>query len=408
MAHQESAFAATNGRQTSVGGTTHGGYAVRIALVHSFYRSRYPSGENEVVRGEVAALRRAGHEVHLVHEHTDRLERSPTHAFRSAMRVATHYGNNPISELHELRPDVVHVHNLFPNYSRRWAAKVPVPIVATLHNFRLVCANGTLFRDGAICTDCVGNHGMAATVHGCYRDSRLATLPLSLGKRPDVTNDPLVANAARVILLSTRMAEVMSQAGLRRDRIAIWPNFLPASADPHTLGLRPSDSTTNDWLFVGRLSEEKGIAQLLDRWPADAHLTVVGDGPIGPRIRADAPRNIRFLGTVSRTKVLALMAEATGLVVPSLWLEGFPVIYPEAMASALPILALEGNTVSDLVHEEGTGICATWQQDLSRALARIVSRREELSTACRRTFEERYSEDAYVRRANELYSALVH
>ena len=127
---------------------------MRIAVVHSFYSSRQPSGENIVVDLQVDALRRAGHDVRLVSRSTDELEQSVTYPVRAGLRAATGRGDSPLDELHEFAPDIVHVHNLFPNLGRRWVERLDLPLVTTLHNYRPICPEATLFRDGHSCTLC--------------------------------------------------------------------------------------------------------------------------------------------------------------------------------------------------------------------------------------------------------------
>ena len=139
---------------------------MKIALVHSFYRSG-PSGENAVVELQAAALSRAGHEVTVVSRSTDSLMARPLYSLEAAYRVITGRGANPLKELELLGPDVVHVHNLFPNFGDRWMFAARQPIVVTQHNFRSVCAAGILWRDGSPCELCptVGTHH--AVRNGC-------------------------------------------------------------------------------------------------------------------------------------------------------------------------------------------------------------------------------------------------
>src|SRR5262249_45510078 len=128
--------------------------AIRIAIVHSFYSSRQPSGENGVVESEVAALRAAGHDVRLFAARTDDLERDRLYPGKAAARGASGRGASPLTAVERFGPDVVHVHNLFPNIARRWVAGLRRPLVTTLHNFRPLCVNGLLYRDGHVCTLC--------------------------------------------------------------------------------------------------------------------------------------------------------------------------------------------------------------------------------------------------------------
>src|SRR5207248_9522615 len=142
----------------------------RIALVHSYYSSRQPSGENVVVDAQAAALAEAGHEVRVVARRTDEEERRALHSVRAAWTVATGVGADPTDELRDFRPDVVPVHNLFPNFGTSWLGRWDGPVVATLHNFRPMCAAGTLYRNGEVCTACPDGEPMAAAKHACYRE----------------------------------------------------------------------------------------------------------------------------------------------------------------------------------------------------------------------------------------------
>jgi len=153
---------------------------MRIALVHSFYSSQQPSGENQVVVAQVDALREAGHEVLLVARYTDPAIQERGYSVRAALGVATGFGPDPTADLRDFSPDVVHIHNLFPNFGTRWVSRWEGPLVATLHNYRPLCANGLLYRDGHNCTLCPEGDRLASMRYGCYRDSRIATLPLAL------------------------------------------------------------------------------------------------------------------------------------------------------------------------------------------------------------------------------------
>ena len=150
-------------------------------MVHSFYSTALPSGENRVVEDQVAALREAGHDVLLVKQDTDDLQ-GALYGPRTALNVAMGGGFDPTSELKEFSPDVVHVHNLFPNISSRWIPGWQGPVVVTLHNYRAMCSNGLFFRDGQICTECSSQGVSRAIIHGCYRGSRIATLPVALSR----------------------------------------------------------------------------------------------------------------------------------------------------------------------------------------------------------------------------------
>ena len=182
---------------------------MRVAVVNSFYSSSQPSGENRVVEDQVQALSDAGHEVRLLARFTDDESRQVSYPLRTAMRVATGRGTNPMQDLREFKPDIVHVHNLFPNFGTDWIDRWQGPVVVSLHNYRAFCSNGLFYRSGAICFDCVDSGALAAVRHGCYRDSRGASVPVAIGRRADRKN--VLAKVDAVVTTSPGADEVLER-----------------------------------------------------------------------------------------------------------------------------------------------------------------------------------------------------
>jgi glycosyltransferase involved in cell wall biosynthesis len=343
--------------------------------------------------------------VRLYAARTDDLERDRLYPVKAAARVATGAGASPLAAIERFGPDLVHVHNLFPNFGRRWVARLRRPLVATLHNFRPLCVNGLLFRDGHVCTLCPDGKRWSGLRYGCYRGSRVASLPLTIANLPGPARDPLLARADRIIVLSELAAEVYGRAGLSPDRMTVWPNFLRADLDP---GAGAAAAEPSGFLFVGRFFPEKAVDRLAAAWPAGGPvLRVVGEGPEDATIRAAAEgKPIEILGRVTRERVVELMRSSAGMVFPSAWFEGFPLVYAEAMAAGLPVLAWAPNVVSRWVAADGTGLATTWDRDLAQTLAGAAAAFPGLRGRCREVFEERYSERAYVARAEALYGEL--
>lgn len=358
-----------------------------------------------MVESEVAALSAAGHDVRLFAARTDDLERDRFYTVKAAARVATGRGASPLAAIDRFGPDVVHVHNLFPNFGRRWVRELGRPLVATLHNFRPLCVNGLLYRDGAVCTLCPDGQRWSGLRYACYRDSKVASLPLTLANRAGPGHDPLLEGADRLIVLSDLAAEVYARAGLAPHRLTVWPNFLRADLDP---GPRSDIQERNGFLSVGRFYPEKAVDRVAAAWPADGPtLRIVGEGPEEPRIRAAAAgKPIEILGRVSRERVVELMRSSVGLVFPSAWYEGFPLVYAEAMAAGLPVLAWSPNVVARWVATDDTGMATTWDEDLRETLAAAAAAFPARRSRCRGVFEDRYSEAAYVTRAEALYAEL--
>jgi glycosyltransferase involved in cell wall biosynthesis len=385
------------------------GGPIRIAFVHSFYVSRNPSGENRVVEAEMRALSAAGHDVALVAARTDDLERAPLYPIGSALRVATGRGRSPARPLAAFEPDVVHVHNLFPNFGSSWARSVRAPIVATLHNFRPVCANGALFRDGATCTECVDRgSSVPALRYACYRGSRVATLPIAVDDRSGLGLRPLLGAARRVIVLSEVARGVYRRAGIPEDAIVVAPNFLDRESEPPFVEVPETSGGDAPWLYVGRLGPEKGIERLVRAWPRDRSLIVVGDGPDLAAVRRAAQgKRVDVAGLRDRGEVLEVMSRAVGLVFPSVCYENFPLVYAEALAVGLPVLAWEPNVVAAMVRRDGTGLATTWEHDLERVLDQAGATFATLRRRCREIFDTTLSESAYIRRAERLYGEVV-
>lgn len=380
------------------------GSSIRIAIVHSFYSSRQPSGENLVVDGEVGALVRAGHKVQLFAARTDDLESQVMYRIRAGLRVASGRGASPRASIQAYAPDIVLVHNLFPNFSRSWVNDLHPPVIATLHNYRPLCAKGTLLRDGQTCTLCPDGRLWSGVRYGCYRGSRLATLAVSWGSRGGPVLDPLLARADRIRVLSSLQREIYVEAGIPEYRLIVIPNFLPDDLDrgDEVARLHQRDG----WLFVGRMSPEKGLIELLNSWPSGEALTMIGDGSLRPTVeRLAEKRRVKLVGMLERRQVVDLMTRAKGLVFPSHYPESLPLVYIEALASGLPVLALARNAVGQAVAADGTGICIDSFESLPRAIADDIW--PSLVDVCRAVFRFRYSEARFVEALTETASELI-
>ncbi len=368
---------------------------MRIAVVHSFYGSGALSGENVAVVSQAEALRRAGHDVRLFGAHTDELQHAVLYSVRAGLRVAFGRGHSPLAELRSFAPDVVHVHNLFPNFSASWLRRVEATVLATLHNYRTVCANAVMYREGQPCTLCIEGDRWAGVRFGCYRGSRVATAPLAWANRRGLAHNVLLDRADRVIVLSDVQRAVYLRAGLPEDKTEVVPNFLPDELDPGPeAGVR---SARRGWLAVGRLSPEKGLVELLEGWPEGVPLTVIGDGPLKEQVRLACQGSERmFLGSATRADVVGQMTRHVGLVVASRWFEACPLVYIEALAAGLPVLAWDPSGVAQFVRREGTGVAMPRGTNPSSVVTASSPWNELAGAPVRRAFEANYTEGAFV------------
>jgi len=389
---------------------------MRVALVHNFHGDDVPSGENEVVEAEAAALRRAGVEVAVAAVRNDDLARRPLNGVQAAATVTTGIGISPLRLLDGFTPDVIHVHSLFPYLGRRWLRQTEVPVVTTVHSYRALCANGYLYRDGRVCTLCADGKPWSGVRYGCYR-SRLATVPLAWANRRGPSKDALLDTACKVLVLSERARGLMAGAGVPAAKLVVDHHFVPdadrrapdcLSADCLSAEPGRDDAGRDDaWLFVGRLTPEKGIDRLVAEWPDDVALRVIGDGPLRGMVEsAAATKRIELLACRPRSEVLAEMERSFGLVFPSRWYETFGLVYIEALAAGLPTLAFRPTVVADAVERDGTGVVASWGA-VADAVATGRERFDGLRSRCRATFADSYGEAAFVTRRMELYRELA-
>ena len=325
---------------------------MKILVAHNAYQQR--GGEDAVVESEVALLRAAGHEVREYRRHNDEL------AGMGAARAAadTLWSRRTASDLSALLAgwpaDVLHVHNTFPlmSPSLYWAAaSARVPVVQTLHNFRLLCPQAMLLREGRVCRDCVGRVPLPAVRHGCYRGSRAQTAVLAGMLVLHRGLGTWQRKVQRYVALNAFCRDEFVRGGLPAERIAIKPNFVNAPA-------LPSPVKRRGILFVGRLSPEKGIATLLSAAATlpPGSLYLAGDGPEAARV-AGVP-GLLTLGNLAPRDVADAMASAVAVVVPSIWPEAFGLVAVEAFAMATPVIASRIGALAAIVEDGVTGLHA--------------------------------------------------
>lgn len=329
---------------------------LRVLVVHNRYQEA--GGEDSVFESEVALLRDGGHRVHTLEVSNDAIAGAAAQ-ISAALRVVSNSKGRHLTAaaIARFAPDVVHVHNFFPRLSPAVfdaCAAAGVPVVWTLHNFRIACANGVLFRDGHPCEDCVGRAPWSAVRHRCYRGSAAGSAAVAAMIGYHRARGTWRNKVTRFIALSDFAQDLFVRAGVPAARLSVKPNFL---ADPLPgLGALPEERVGA--LFVGRLSPEKGVATLIEAWHALPHvpLTIIGDGPERAKLEAIAPPHVRFAGFQERSAVLRAMALAKALMVPSEWFEAFGLVVAEAMALSTPVIASRIGALATLVRDGVDGL----------------------------------------------------
>jgi glycosyltransferase involved in cell wall biosynthesis len=333
----------------------------KILVVHNVYQQR--GGEEAIVGAESWLLRQHGHEVVCYERSNDELrERGSPSGLRLA--AGTVWSSRSIRELKDLmdreRPDIAHFHNTFPLISPSAfyaCAEAGVPVVQTLHNYRLLCPAAKLLRDGSVCEACVGRTvAWRGVLHACYRESRAATAVAASMLAVHRAAGTWRTKVDAYIALSEFARQKFIAGGLPADRIMVKPNFVATDPAPRT--------QAGDYaLFVGRLSEEKGPQLLLSAWRGLAGkipLRIAGDGPLleglSREIREMPSPHIELLGRRTPDEVQGLMQRARFLVFPSVWYEGFPMTVAEAFAGGLPVVASRLGSMAEIVRDGVTGL----------------------------------------------------
>jgi glycosyltransferase involved in cell wall biosynthesis len=395
--------------------------SLRIMVVHNWYRSANPSGENRVVEREGAALAARGHELIRFERHSDDIADwpLPKKTGLPARIIWSREAHQALrAELRSQRPDVVHIHNTFPLLSPAvlYACREEsVPVVITLHNYRLMCAAGSFFRDGAICQDCVTGPAIQAVRHGCYRDSRLATVPIFVSNRTH--RQAWRSMVSAYIFISAAQRDLLSGLGLPPDRVFVRHNLIPRRDVP------PS-SRENAVLFAGRLEEAKGVRVLMSAWDRyleqpgspGLKLIIAGTGILQPEVAAWAATrpSVQLTGQVTADVCTDLMARSRAVILPSAWAEPFGLVAVEAMAAGSPCIAAAHGALPELVTHgvDGTLVPPSDPGALAEAIADVQARPDVYAgygEAARDSYQKRFDPEENLDQLVDIYRfAITH
>lgn len=363
---------------------------MKILVAHNAYQHR--GGEDIVVDAEVALLRDQGHTVEVYCRHNEALNRM-SHAGAASEAIWSRRSASDVEQAClRFLPDVIHVHNTFPliSPSLYWAAaKHKVPVVQTLHNFRLLCPQAIFLRDGRICEDCIGKLPWRSVVRGCYRESALQSAVITGMLATHRALGTYRHRITRYIALNAFARDKYVAGGLPGERFRIKPNFVAAQAIAHT-------DRRHGGLYVGRLSTEKGIevlARAATLAPAAA-LDVIGGGPLEPL--AMEAFGAHYLGYQPLPEIMRRMASARFLVVPSICYENSPRTIVEAFACGLPVLASRLGALVEIVRDGVTGLLFNPcdPADLAAKIAWANAHREDMARmgrAARAEYEACYT-----------------
>jgi glycosyltransferase involved in cell wall biosynthesis len=382
---------------------------VRVLVAHNRYQQ--PGGEDVVAQHEISLLRANGHEVEVLEQDNDDIGGWVSAAATALRCVYSSSSARAMQQkLDQFKPDLVHIHNFFPSLSpsvHYACLRAKVPVVQTLHNYRLLCPSSTFLREEKICEDCMGKAIPWPSVqHACYRQGRFASAAVANMLFLHRACGTWTGTVKTFIALTEFGRRKFVEGGLPADRIVVKPNFV--SSDP-----RMGGGAGGYALFVGRLSTEKGIdtllaawRQLSTKWP----LKIVGDGPMA-KTASDAALTtdgIEWLGSRNKEEVSQVMADAKVLILPSICYEGFALVIPEAYAAGLPVIASRLGAMTELVVDGETGLLFTpgRPEELASAVEWAFSHPvqiEAMRHRARREFEEKYTAESNYAILSDIY-----
>ncbi|RDH81026.1 MAG: glycosyl transferase family 1 [endosymbiont of Galathealinum brachiosum] len=391
---------------------------MKVLLAHCYYRSSAPSGEDSVFRSEKELLEINKVEVIPYEKYNDDVKISTI--FDSVnTAINTIWSSSSYSELVGLikkhSPDVVHFHNTFPQLSPsvyKACYDNNVAVVQTLHNYRLVCPGGMLLRNANSCELCLdGSKFPTPSIkHKCYRNSITATLPLALMIARNRFNGAYNKYVNRYIALTQFAKDRFIRGALLESKLTIKPNFLGVNTELCV-------EKENYVVFVGRLSEEKGIKTLIHAWSEinNVKLKVLGDGHLRESLEEEVrakKSNVEFLGFCSQQELLEVIKRASLQIIPSECYEGFPVSVLEAFSCGTPVIASCLGSLQEIIDDEETGVLfePKNEKDLVEKIKGLLAdtaKRTRLALNARSVFDKKYSQDINFKILMDIYNDAI-
>jgi glycosyltransferase involved in cell wall biosynthesis len=382
---------------------------MRIIIVHNFYQQ--PGGEDVVARQESELLMASGHQVRMI----TRSNRSISGKGKFAGMLNVLKGiwwpwsvKDALDEIVSFRPDVVHIHNLwyqFNPYLIKGIKARGIPVVVTLHNFRLTCANAILLRNNLPCRKCVRSTGLWGVYHKCYRNSYFLSLCSFLMSRIAGLMGVWRMDVDRFVCLTGFSKGIFRDAGLPQEKLVVKPNFL---ADEDLPDEPPIKTGSPSAAFLGRFTADKGLPFLLGAWGKRGEkLNFAGTGDL-----PELPSNAEYLGQLSRPEAAALLGRSWVLIAPALAHETFGLVILEAFRAGTPVLASSNGTFDTLIDHGRTGLLfkAGDEADFHAKLDLLMGDeglRMSLAAEAKREFLEKYTEKAAYGRLESLYAELT-
>ena len=341
---------------------------MKVLMLHNRYKIM--GGEDVSTNAEYTLLKEYGVDIETLILTNDIIEDENKLGLAINTIWSKKYHAEILQRIADKKYDIIHVQNFFPLFSPSIfyaAKKAGIKIVMTVRNYRLICPNGLMYVNGAICTECVGKTiPYPALIKKCYRNSTSATgvtvAMLSLHNFLNTWKNKIDG----FICISEFVKKQLIAGGIEENKLHVKYNFVATEIPPN---FNPQDY----YIYVGRISTEKGIDILLETFSKNKKkLLIIGDGPLKEDVVAAAERNdnIIFCGKLPLQETYKKLAAAKALIFPSKWHEPFGRTIVESFAHGTPVIGTPLGGVPELIEEGVNGFLfdSSLQSDLERAL----------------------------------------
>lgn len=382
----------------------------KILIVHNYYQ--IPGGEDTVVANEKKMLEDHGHKVILYSRNNSEIKEM-SKIQKLKLPFTTIFNPKTYKDIKKLikeeNIDVVHVHNTLNLISPSVyyaALNCKVPVVQTIHNFRLLCPGATFYRDGNICEDCVKYGLKCAIKHGCYRESKAQTLICVISTVVHRFTG-IYGKINYICLTEFNKNKLLELKQIKENQVFVKPNFVECREE-----FVPEEQRKEQFVFAGRLDKLKGIDILLETWKLMGEkaprLIVCGTGPMEKWCKDFVESNkvnAEFRGFVPNTEVLKIVANSTALILPTQWYEGFPMSIVEAFSVGTPVLCSNLGNVGSIVEEGITGY--KFECNSPKDIAETIQRCKGMSKNILNRYKSRYTILKNYLILTEIYQKIV-
>lgn len=383
---------------------------MKILQVHNYYQ--YSGGEDVVLKNEFDLLTSYGNEV-IQYTKTNKEINDYSLIQKANLFFEISYSKQTYRDVSDLikrhRPDICHVHNIIPLISPSVyyaCSDNDVPVIQTLHNYRLLCSNAYLFRNGKICEECIGKRLYNSVKYGCYRNSKLQTFLLAKILENNKKWETWNTKIDKYIVITEFAKNKFIEGGLPKDKLTVKPNFL--FKDP---GFRYE--IQENFLFMGRLDVTKGIHILLAALKdinKNIKILVAGDGPLKSEI--ENVKEIKYLGFHPIDDLIKIIQSSIALIFPSIWYECFPMSILEAFACGKPVIASNIGAMAELIQDGKTGLLFELgnSYDLAQKINWAFTHKEEMrwmGMNARKEYEEKYTPEKNYKILIDIYEDAI-